>query len=278
MNISASLQNVVAKTSLQLHKYSPQILTVAGIAGLVGAGVLAAKQTLKLESTLEVANDRLEEAKQGDNDITPTAVRKAYVTNVFDLAKLYWAPVTLATGSVVLILVGHNILHKRNVALIGAYKGLEQVFSEYRKRVIEEHGEEADEKYYFGVRDVTETDPETGKKVKSRTINPGEYILAFDESNENWSGHMEDNLFFLKRHENIFNDRLNGSHKGHVYLNEVLDALGMDRTRAGAVTGWVRNSPNGDNYVSFGIKENLIEKNRILLNFNVDGPIIDFFN
>lgn len=274
MNISPTLQRTLSRSALQLQKYSPQILTAVGIAGLVTAGVLAAKNTLKLESTLDTARERLEDVKS-EEEHTQKDVNRAVAKNVVDLGKLYWVPVTLATGSVVAILVGHNILHKRNLALVAAYKGLEQAFSEYRKRVIEEYGEEKDEKFRYGVRDVVTVDEETGKKTKSQevTVPNSDYIFSFGPENDNWNGKHEHNLFFVTRFQNIFNDKLQAH--GHVFLNEVLDALGIERTKAGAVTGWVWKAGSGDDFIDFGIKDWQDSNGYILLDFNVDGVILD---
>ena len=62
--------------------------------------------------------------------------------------------------------------------------------------------------------------------------------------------------------------------------------LGIHRTKAGNVVGWIydEKNPVGDNYVDFGIYDIHKEQNRdfvngiersILLDFNVDGPILD---
>ena len=62
--------------------------------------------------------------------------------------------------------------------------------------------------------------------------------------------------------------------------------LGIPRTKAGQVVGWVydENCPVGDNYVDFGIYDIHREKCRdfvngyertILLDFNPDGNILD---
>jgi hypothetical protein len=278
VNISPALQRTISRSTLQLQKYSPQILTAVGIGGLIAAGVLAARQTLKLEETLDNAKARLEQIDVVENaeGVELKSERtKAVAKNIFDLAKLYSIPVSLGAASIVAILVGHNILHKRNLALIGAYKGLEQAFAEYRKRVIEEHGEEADEKYRFGVRETTEVG-ENGKKVKTKSVEPNlDYIFSFDPTNENWSGRNDDNHFFLQRFQNIFNDRLQA--KGHVFLQDVTRALGMPDSKVGAVTGWCYKKGTGDDYVDFKMidLQNDPENPRILLDFNVDGVILD---
>ena len=273
MNISPVLQKTFGRSVLQIQKYSPQILTGLGIAGLVTAGVIAAKQTLKLEETLDNSNTRLQATKDATEigDATQADVNKAVARNTVDLVKLYWFPVTLAAGSVVTILVGHRILHQRNLALIGAYTTLEQAFAAYRARVVEEHGEEADEKYRFGIRDVEET--VDGKKVKSQTVDAGvsDYTFIFEPGNDNWTGRHEHNVFFLEKFQNIFNDTLRA--RKHVVLQDVTRALGFEDTAIAAVTGWVYDKNTGDDYIDFGIKP--LEDGRFMLDFNVDGVILD---
>ena len=69
---------------------------------------------------------------------------------------------------------------------------------------------------------------------------------------------------------------------------DVYDMLGIPRTKAGQIVGWLYRpeDPNykGDNHVDFGIYDYTKEINRdfvngyertILLDFNVDGPIYD---
>lgn len=273
MNISPVLQKTFSRSVLQIQKYSPQILTGLGIAGLVTAGVIAAKQTLKLEETLDASNERLLATKDAveAGEAAQKDVNKAVARNTVDLVKLYWFPVTLGLGSVVTILVGHRILHQRNLALIGAYTTLEQAFSAYRQRVIEEHGEEADEKYRFGIRDVEETID--GKKVKSQTVDAGvsDYTFIFEPGNENWTGKYEHNLFFLEKFQNIFNDQLRA--RKHVFLQDVTRALGFEDTKIAAVTGWVEGQSSGDEFINFNIKA--LPDGRFLLDFNVDGIILD---
>ena len=89
---------------------------------------------------------------------------------------------------------------------------------------------------------------------------------------------------FLKDQQRYANDLLKS--KGHLFLNEVYDMLGIPRTKAGQVVGWIYDEkhPVGDNFVDFGIYDIYNERARdfvngyertILLDFNVDGNILD---
>lgn len=70
-----------------------------------------------------------------------------------------------------------------------------------------------------------------------------------------------------------------------VYLNDVYDELGFEKTTAGQVVGWIydkENNKRGDNYIDFGITElctkddgNVVEYG-YLLDFNVDGDILTY--
>ena len=88
----------------------------------------------------------------------------------------------------------------------------------------------------------------------------------------------------LKARQAWANDKLKAN--GYLYLNDVYDFLGIPRTKAGQVVGWIYdpNNDRGDNYVDFGMKEvyrkdetkgyESVEK-LFLLDFNVDGNIWD---
>ena len=89
---------------------------------------------------------------------------------------------------------------------------------------------------------------------------------------------------FLRARQNWFNDKLKAD--GYLFLNDVYDELGIPRTKPGQIVGWIynENNPVGDNYVDFGMYDVNYEPARdfinghecnILLDFNVDGPILD---
>ena len=111
-----------------------------------------------------------------------------------------------------------------------------------------------------------------------------EYSRFFDDGCAGWTKDPEYNFMFLKNQERYANDLLKS--KGHLFLNEVYDMLGIPRTKAGQVVGWIydEKNPVGDNFVDFGILDMRKPKCRdfvngyersILLDFNVDGNIWD---
>ena len=293
--LKPAMTRAFGRTSMKVQKYSPEILTGLGVAGIVTAGVMASRATLSLSPIIEAKNTDLENIKEtrelaeADKDVVyPEAVAnqdtaKVYVRTGLDILKLYGPSITLGALSIVSIVSATGILRKRNLAVVAAYKTVEQAFSEYRERVAEEIGEEKELDIYR-VRTVEEVeDKETGKKKKvgSEKPNHSPYARFFDELSGHWDDNAEYNLVFLKAVEQRFNERLHA--RGHVFLNEVYDALDIPRSREGQVVGWFRG--NGDDFVDFGMYDahnnprasafvNGYEK-AILLDFNVDGVIDD---
>lgn len=279
------IKGKAARALLIAQKFSPEALTVIGVVGVVASAVLASRATLKLEETVDLANERLRVARAElvtKEDKKPLV--RAQTRNVLEIVKLYGPSVTLGVASLTCIVSAHGILHKRNVAIAAAYKAVEGSFEQYRKRVVEEFGEEKDTEYRQGIRTTVEKG-EDGKKTTTKAFDPTDvslYARFFDEGNPNWSRFPGQNLVFLKIQQQYMNDLL--ITRGHVFLNDVYDALGMERTGAGAATGWVIRKDGGDNYIDFGIYNADNEQARafvngnernILLDFNVDGVIWD---
>lgn len=280
MNISPAITDALGSALLQLQKHAPVILTTAGIAGVVTAGVLAAKATLKLEDTVDRAEDRLKHAKG-----TQQSQVKAVAINTASIVKLYGPSVTLGVVSLVCIVSAQNILHKRNLGIALAYKGLEETYNRYRERVVESYGEEVDRDFHLGLRTEEVTD-EKGKKHKVKVLTEnasyGGTTFLFGPGNVNWQGTHEFNEFFLNTQQNVLNDLLN--FRGHVTVNEVLDKLGMERTKDGFVTGWIKKNPKGDGWIDF--RAQLLDspmakeleypdRGTWILDLNIDGLIWD---
>lgn len=311
LEIMNNLTRVFHKTSFQIKKHSPEILLTAGVIGTVASAVLACKATTKLSGILEETKEHtnaihtvIEEGTISKEEYSEEDARKdlaiVYVQTGIKLAKLYAPSIALGVLSITGILASNNIMRKRNVALAAAYTVADQGFKDYRGRLIERFGEELDRelKYNLVAREVEETiidEKGKEKKVKktqhvvskegaSRLSMYSDYARFFDDGCTGWEKDSEFNLMYLRHQQNYANDLLRS--KGHLFLNEVYDMLGIPRTKAGQVVGWVydEDNPSGDNYVDFGIFDIYKEGSRdfvngyertILLDFNVDGNILD---
>jgi hypothetical protein len=294
------------KMGFQLKKHSPEILVVAGIVGTVVSTVMACKATTKVSEILEDSKniiDSIHDCQTNEalaDHYTPEDAKKdlaiVYVQTGIKIAKLYAPAVALGTLSIASILASNNILRKRNVALAAAYATVDKTFKEYRNRVIERFGEQVDKELRYNIKakkiEKTVVGEDGKEKKVKETIQvakiPGssDYAKFFDSSSNAWEENAEYNLMFLKAEQNYANDRLKA--RGYLFLNEVYERLGIPPTKAGQIVGWIYdpNNPNhnGDNYVDFGLYNIHKEKTRdfvngyeevILLDFNVDGPILD---
>lgn len=277
----------LARHALTLEKNSPRLLFGAGVVGMVGSTVLACRATLQLSDTLQEVQNDMQIAKDLDNpaeysekdrsrDLTIIQIRGAA-----KVIKLYAPPVILGVASIAMLSKSHNILQQRNAALTAAYLTLEQGFNEYRSRVREKYGEDAEDEIRFPREKVKRINPETGREHTVEVVDPTKlsiYARIFDEKSGEWSKDAEWNLIYLKNQEQYANDLLRA--RGHILLNDVYDALDIPRSSAGTVVGWVLGD-EGDNYVDFGIyhKRNTDFVNgrerSAVLDFNVDGLIYD---
>lgn len=287
--VPEAISRTVARNALLVQRASPEILLGVGIAGMVGSTVLACRATLKMNDVVEDAKQKLDTAKSLEHKDYSEKDRSRDVSLVYfqtsvKVARLYIPAIIVGGASVVALTSSHNILTKRNAALMSAYAALEKGFNQYRARVIEKYGEEEDRNFRYGTRQVEIVDPETNEKKMVTRVSldtPSIYARFFDLHSSSWTKEPEYNLIFLLAKQNYLNDLLQA--RGHVFLNEVYDQLGIPRSKAGAVVGWVVSS-NGDNFIDFGVFEGTSQITRdfvnghegaILLDFNVDGVIYD---
>lgn len=312
--IMNKMSGAFSNVSFKMKKHSPEILMVAGVAGVVVSAVMACKATLKVNAVVDETKekmDKIHEAEEkgvtdaGEDYFKEDAKKDTvivYAQTSLKLAKIYAPAVAIGALSITSILASNNILRKRNVALAAAYATVDKSFKEYRNRVIEKFGQEVDRELKYNIKaekvTATEVDEETGKekKVKKNTfvVNPSDvsgYARFFEKYtvdedgnsilNPHWEPNNEYNIMFIKAQENYANDLLKA--KKRLFLNDVYEMLGLPRTKAGQVVGWVydKDNPVGDNYVDFGMyADNLNYSDfangfdpAILLDFNVDGNI-----
>lgn len=286
-----------ARPLLHLQKHSPQVMFAGGIVAGVTSTVLACRATLKISDILGNAEElkaKAEALHESDPEIYD---EKAYakdltvikVKTILTLTKIYAPSAGLAMLSMALLTGSHVTLNRRNASLTAAYASVDQAFTKYRERVKDQLGVEVDQEMRYGTRVDSETvEGADGKKkiVKHTRVaegEPSQYARFFDELCPDFKKNAEYNMIFLKAQQNYANDLLQA--RGHLFLNEVYDMLGIERSSAGAVVGWVHGKFNGDDYVDFGIFDDRTNErvrdfvngreNAILLDFNVDGVIYD---
>lgn len=291
--VPTSITRSIARSILVSKKNSPHIFFVGGIAAVAGGTILACQATLKLEENLDEIKQDLKEVKTLNNSIGVMlndrvyseqdyyrALTTIYVKSAMKLGKLY-GPAVIVGGVGIAALTGSHIqLARRNTALTATLAAVMKAFDEYRVRVAEEVGEKRELELHRAVKD--QQAEINGKKQTVKVTDPdgwSPYAKEFDETNGNWRPNSEFNRVFIECQQRYMNDRLQA--RGHVFLNEVYDALGMEHTQAGALVGWVRDSEDGDNYVDYGLylanSMGFINGSRhnIILDFNVDGVIYD---
>ena len=309
MNIKNNISKTFNKAVFLTKKHSPEILMITGVVGIITSGVMACKATLKVNDILEEAKSDIEKVHTVLNDESVTEEKYSemdskkdlaaiYVQTGLKLAKVYGPSLIIGTLSITSMFASNNILRKRNVALAAAYAVVDKSFKEYRGRVIDRFGEEVDRQIKYNLKtmkvDEVITDENGKEKKVKKKIEVGgpdmysPYAIIFDETNPYWEKDAELNKFFLQSRQAQANDKLRAN--GYLFLNDVYEMLGHEKTKAGQVVGWVYDpdSGEGDNYIDFGLYDiytkpkyeaeakaafiNGYERS-VIIDFNVDGNI-----
>ena len=300
MNIKEKLVRSSAELGAQLAKHSPTIALGAGVVGLVGTVVLSSRATLKAKPKFDAhqtalmnirqrkADDLSKSLKENKEPDLSSYTKESYgvwIRFISDCARAYALPFSLGVVSIGLIVAGHKIQANRIAGLTMAYEGLKMTFDKYREAVIEAEGEEADSKYLTVARDRANAEIQEALGDAEIFHTDSRFVFSTETSSDAKNSDMW-NANFLTDVEAAMNRRLDI--KGVVFLNEVLEALGMERTPAGQQLGWVKNDNPDYVGIDFGWRKlaDEITKHRlknaesdlesiILLDFNYDGIVWD---
>ena len=296
MNVSAVKVAAVraAKVTVLKGKINlPHILVGVGVVGLVGTAVLAAKASRSVDDILIDALGH--KANLDDSHESGELVGRAYAKESLyfyarttgRILRHYGPTILVGTLSVTAILGSHGIIMRRNAALVASYNAIDQAFGRYRDEVKTELGEDKEREVFERSSHplMSDEDGSVGNGVRQRS-NLGQgsiYAKWFDETSPYFDHNADVNKMFLLVKQQHFNRKLISD--GFVFLNDVYEELGIPRTQAGQLVGWVYDTedPNRDCAIDFGIFDaadnvrdfvNGFEK-AVLLDFNVDGQIND---
>ena len=209
-------------TSVAFVKHNaPTILTFVSVAGVGATAVSTVKATSK-------AVKRLEEAKEEKGeDLTKS---EAFLV----AAPVYVRPILIGTSTVACIFCT-NVLNKRKQAsLVSAYALLDNASKEYRNKLKELYGEEADVKIMDAIaKDKRDEDIAVYTPGCRGVSLSGEKVLFFES-------------FRGKYFEATMNEVLNAEYhlnrnftlRGCANLNEFYEFLGLEKTDFGDALGW----------------------------------------
>ena len=280
-------KNVVYKT----QKHIPEISLAVGLIAIPVAVGLAIKATLEVEEVVDEArgelfeiDKRVPEGEEPSEEVKKLKF-KCYAKTGAKFAKLYAPTVAACSVAVGGVLYSYHVLNKRNLALTASLAGMKKSFDEYRKRVADKYGEDAEKDIRYGISQQVKTriDEETGKEVEEvqethevkRDGGYGPYVKYFDSSSGYFEKNPEYNLAFLMKVQKYWNRQLQARPNGIVFLNEVLDSLDIPKTRAGQIAGW-KFDPKNPCKIDFGIFVNEREANRRFVNGLEDTILLDF--
>lgn len=183
MSFKTKLIGAAKKVGVKLSQKSPTIMVVAGTAGLVVAGVIAAKKSAtELNKVLEehkadkqklqdIRDGKVEREEVSTEEFAEKKYKKLltalYIRTGKKLVKVYAMPLLIAIASVASIFGGHHILTARHIKAVTECYAVRETLNEYRKRVAGKIGPDAEELLFLNADKeiVTEEtkDPETGE-------------------------------------------------------------------------------------------------------------------
>ena len=195
----------------------PETLIGVGIGGFISAAVMAGKASVK-------ANQIIDDTEYYENkDLSLSEKVKA-------TWKCYIPTAIVVAGSTYAILMGTNILNKKNASLMASAGALAETLNLYSDKVKEVVGEEKADEIRKEVVKERVARKAAGPKTYS---NNDDDVLCFD----NISGtYFISNMAKLKDIEHELNKRM--LNENYVLLNEYYEEIGLDSCYIGSVMGW----------------------------------------
>ena len=208
------MNNMLHYSKRFLKRNASTILTTVGAAGVIGTSVLAVKATPKAMTLLKEAKE-----EKGE-DLTKLEVVKT--------AGPAYIPAIVMGASTIACIFGANILNKRHqAALTSAYALLDNSYKDYKKKVAELYGEEAEEHIRA---EIAKDNYDEKDVIEEETDGNQLFYDAFSE--RYFQSTMEkvlDAEYELNREVTV---------GGAAYLNEFYGLLGIPRVDYGDYLGW----------------------------------------
>lgn len=207
------MKGMLRRSAKFLNKNGSTILTCIGAFGMVATTVMAIKATPKAIALIENAKE-----EKGD-DLTKFETIKT-------ACPVYLPTIAIGTVSIVSIFSANILNKKKQAALISAYAALDQTHKNYKKKVSDVYGEDANHKV------LEELAKDEYKKEDIPDEDDGK-LLYYD----NYS-----NQYFRATSEEVLNAQYNINRvlaeDSYMTVNEYLHYMGLKPTDHGHEIGW----------------------------------------
>lgn len=207
-----NMKGLLTQSKQFLKRNAPTLLTSLGALGVVATAVTAVKATPKAMQLIEHA-----EEEKGE---------KLTNLEVVKVAGPVYIPSALTGIATITCIFGANVLNKRRqVALLSAYALLDNSYKEYKAKVMDIYGDEADEK----VKAAIAQDYYEGRPIAAE----GDKKLFFDSFSMRY---FESTIEEVQRAEYKINRDF--EMKDAVSINEFYEYIGLDPVENGDRYGW----------------------------------------
>lgn len=298
----------LGKAFLMAKKHAPEGFLLGGLVSIGYGAYKLCKGTLKASEVVSESKEKLDsiesyyQAVKDDKDSDYTeekykkdvgAVKKEMALSV---AKEYAPGAGFMLTGVGCVLYSHRIMGKRQLAVIAAYKTMDEAFRAYRKRFASKYGEEAERDIYNGkietdytVKTVddegNETDVVTHVSVPDAASQM--YDRYFGDTNPFWVNDCHSNVHTLLNIQDSLQHDL--TMWGSLDLNYQYVKTGFKRNKSYGMIVGTTSDGDGDHYIDFGLRnlDGTLSKEALdyihsgdphrplRIRFNVDGIIYD---
>ena len=248
------MNKLVHRSKLFLKRNSATILTGVGIVGVVATAVVAVKATPTALLLLEAAEREKEE------ELTKWETVKI-------AAPAYIPAIAIGLGTITCV-IGANVLNKRQqAAIISAYALLERSYKEYKGKVVEMLGEDADgeikTEIFKGKYDVKEVVLEDNKE------------LFYDMMSERY---FNSTLYQVQKAEYLVNRDI--QMQGWASLNDFYEYMDIDPIEGGDAIGWTEGlnmQKYWQSWVDFSHQKVVMDDGlECIVLSTFEDPILDF--
>jgi uncharacterized protein YdbL (DUF1318 family) len=250
-----------------LGKNSPLLLTIGGVIGLGATAYLSYKAAAKVEAITDDIENRRNDEQQllaleskvheegmdtlkdyEKKDLIQLRTSVVPVDRKKELVRLAGAvalPVTTGVASIGAIALSYYIMNNRLLSVAASLATATAENAYYRNKYRETYGDDEANKFFTPTHgEAHEVEGKNGK-TKEEQVEKQDYVHTltgdwFDHSSEYASDDMAWNIQYIKGAEESMQLAL--FRKGYISLNEVRDALGLDRDPNGAQVGWTETS------------------------------------